>query len=73
MRRRLLDYQLAEPAPPVIHEVIQQDRTLAKEWHPTGPTRFNFKDQPAHLDELVKGIIDRFSKYSIQFVIDLGR
>ncbi|KAF8717155.1 hypothetical protein AX14_012207 [Amanita brunnescens Koide BX004] len=68
VRQWLLDYQLAEPAPPVIHEVIQQDGTLAREWHPTGPTQFDFKDQPARLDELVKGIIDHFSKYSIQFV-----
>ena len=66
--RRLLDYHLAEPAPPVIQEVIQPDGTHAKEWHPTGPTGFDFKDQPARLDEIVKRIIDRFSKYSLEFV-----
>ena len=68
VRRRLLEYQLAEAAPPVIQEVVQPDGTLAKEWHPTGPTRNKFKDQPERLDELVKGILDRFPKYSLQSV-----
>lgn len=68
VRRRLLDYDLAEPAPPVIQEVVRPDGTHTKEWHPTGPTRFDFKEQPERLDELVEGVINRFSKYSIQFV-----
>ena len=68
VRRRLLEYRLAEPAPPVIQEVIQPDGTLTKEWHSTGPTGFDFKGQPARLDELVKGILNRFPNYGVAYV-----
>ncbi len=68
VRRRLLDYNLAKPAPPVIQEVVQPDGTVAREWHSTGPTRFDFKDQPARLDELVRGIINRFPSYGVEYV-----
>jgi hypothetical protein len=68
VRRRLLEYGLAEPAPPVIQEVVQPDGTIVKEWHPTGPTGYDFKGEPARLDELVKRILDGFSKYSLEFV-----
>ncbi len=68
VRRRLLEYGLAEPAPPVIQNVVQPDGTIAKEWHPTGPTRYDFRGEPGRLDELVKCIIVRYSKYSLEFV-----
>lgn len=68
VRRRLIEYQLAEPAPPVIREVVRPDGTLAKEWHPTGPTRFDLGDDEERLDGLVRGIIERFSNYSLESV-----
>ncbi|KAF8715322.1 hypothetical protein AX14_012616 [Amanita brunnescens Koide BX004] len=46
VRRRLIDYELAVPVPPVIQEVPQPDGTIAKEWHPTGPMGFDLKDEP---------------------------
>ncbi|KAF8345454.1 hypothetical protein F5887DRAFT_1192174 [Amanita rubescens] len=67
VRRRLLDYHLAEPAPPVIQEVVQPDGTVAREWHSTR-LRFDFKDQPARLDELVRGIVNRFPNYGLDHV-----
>ena len=68
VRRRLIDYQLAVPAPPVIQEVLQPDGTIAKEWHPTGPTGFDLKEEPHLLDELVKDILERFPNYSLESV-----
>lgn len=68
VRRRLLEYNLTQPAPPVIQEVVQPDGTIAKEWHPTGPTRFDLRDDPERLDGLVRGILERFPNYSLEFV-----
>ena len=63
--RRLVDYGLAEPAPPVIQNIVQPDGTEAKEWHPTGPTHFDLKGDPARLDCLVGSIIEHFPNYSL--------
>ena len=41
---------------PVIREVLQQG-ALAKEWHPTGPTRFHLKKDLERLDVFVNTII----------------
>ena len=68
VRRRLLDHHLAEPAPPVIQNMVCPDGTVVKEWHPTGPTWSQIRDDPARLDELVRQILERYSKYSIGFV-----
>jgi hypothetical protein len=68
VRRRLLEYNLAQPAPPVIQEVVQPDGTMAKEWHPTGPTRFILRDDPERLDGLVREILESFPNYSLEFV-----
>jgi hypothetical protein len=68
VRRRLIDYELAVPAPPVIQEVLQPDGTIAKEWHPTGPTGFDLKEDPNQLDEHVTKILERFPTYSLESV-----
>jgi hypothetical protein len=68
VRRRLIDYELAVPAPPVIQEVPQPDGTIAKEWHPTGPTGFDLKDEPDRLDQHVKEILERFPNYSLESI-----
>ena len=65
VRRRLIDYGLAEPAPPVIRKIVRADGTEAKEWHPTGPTRFDLKGDPAGLDRLAGNIIEQFPNYSL--------
>jgi hypothetical protein len=64
VRRRLLEHNLAKPAPPVIQTVAQPDGTLVKEWHPTGPTQFDFRDEPELLDDLVLPILRRYNNYS---------
>ena len=65
VRRRLIDYGLAQPAPPVIQNVVRADGTQAKEWHPTGPTLFDLKDDMDRLDLLVGRIIECFPNYSL--------
>ena len=68
VRRRMLEHNLAEPAPPVIRTVVQPNGILAKEWHPTGPTRFDFKNNPEELDDVVRAIVRRFNNYSQGYV-----
>ena len=68
VRRRMLEYNLAEPAPPVIQTVVQPDGTFAREWHPTGPTGFAFRNDPTRLDELVRPILCRYQNYSLGLV-----
>jgi hypothetical protein len=68
VRRRLLQYGLSEPAPPVIQYVERPDGTYAKEWHPTGPTRSAIRNDPERLDNIVKGILDCFPNYSLAMV-----
>ena len=68
VRRRLLQYGLSEPAPPVIQHVERPDGTYSKEWRPTGPTRSAIRNDPQRLDNMVKRILDRFPNYSISFV-----
>lgn len=68
VRRRLLDNELATPAPPVIQTFVQQDGSVTKEWHPTGPTRFDLRNEPERLDDLVKVILDQFKNYSLESV-----
>jgi hypothetical protein len=64
----MLEYNLAEPAPPVIQTVVQPDGTFAREWHPTGPTGFAFRNDPAQLDKLVRPILCHYQNYSLGFV-----
>ena len=64
----LLQYGLAEPAPPVIQHVEHPDGTYSKEWHFTGPTRSSIRNDPSCLDNMVKRILDRFPNYSLSFV-----
>jgi hypothetical protein len=66
--RRLLQYGLAEPAPPVIQHVERPDGTYSKEWHPTGPMRSAIRNDPNRLDSMVKRILDHFPNYSLSFV-----
>ena len=68
VRRRMLEHNLAEPAPPVIRTVVQPNGIVTKEWHPTGPTRFHFKNNPEELEELVRSIVRQYSNYSAGFV-----
>jgi hypothetical protein len=68
VRRRLLQYGLTEPAPPVIQHVEHPDGTYSKEWHPTGPTWSAIRNDPNHLDSMVKRILDCFPNYSLSFV-----
>ncbi|KAF8326459.1 hypothetical protein F5887DRAFT_832988, partial [Amanita rubescens] len=42
--------------------------TLVREWHPTGPTQFDFRDEPELLDDLVTPILRRYNNYSLGFV-----
>jgi hypothetical protein len=68
VRRRMLEHHLAEPAPPVIRTVVQPNGMITKEWHPTGPTRFDFKDNPEELEDHVRAILRRFKDYSPRYV-----
>jgi hypothetical protein len=68
VRRRMLEHNLAELAPPVIQTVVQPDGTLTKEWHPTGPTGFDFRNEPEELDDVVRPILRRYTNYSLGFV-----
>lgn len=66
VRRCLLEHNLAEPAPPVIQNMVQLDGTIAKEWHPTGPMWYDLKDDPGQLDDLVRDVLSRYSNYSVK-------
>src|SRR6266576_6954096 len=64
----MLEYNLAEPAPPILQTIVQPDGMLAREWHPMGPTGFAFRNDPAQLDELVQPIVRHYNNYSLGFV-----
>lgn len=68
VRRRLLDYGIAEPAPPVIQYVQHPGVARTKEWHPTGPTMSSINNDPQALDAVVGRILEMFPSYGIQYL-----
>jgi hypothetical protein len=68
VRHHLLDYELAEPAPPVIQYTEHPDRTRTKEWCLTGPTMSVINNDPQALDALVGRILGVFPNYGIQYL-----
>jgi hypothetical protein len=68
VRRRLLDYGLANQAPPVIQSVEHPDGTRTKEWHPLGPTMSDINGDPQALDALVGQVLETFPDYGIEYL-----
>ncbi|KAK2459602.1 hypothetical protein APHAL10511_008381, partial [Amanita phalloides] len=65
---RLLDYGLAEQAPPVIQLIEHQDGTQTKQWQPTGPTMSSINSNPDALDVLVGSILQVFPDYGVEYL-----
>ena len=68
VRRRILEYGLAVPAPPVIQEVVRDDGVIAREWRPTGPTMSALNEDPDGLDALIREVLEVFPTYGIEYL-----
>ena len=68
VRRRILDYGLALPTPAVIQQVVRQDGTLAREWHPRGPTMSALNEDPGRLDAVIQDVLEAFPTYGLAYL-----
>ena len=68
VRRRILEYGLADPAPAIIQEVVRDDGTIAWEWRPRGPTMSALNEDPDGLDVVIQEVLERFSTYGIEYL-----
>jgi hypothetical protein len=68
VRRQILDYGLALPALAVIQQVVRQDGTLARKWHPRGPTMSALNDDPGRLDAVIQDVLEAFPTYGLTYL-----
>ncbi|KAJ7697131.1 hypothetical protein B0H14DRAFT_3039591 [Mycena olivaceomarginata] len=59
VRRRALEYGLAEPGPPCFEDVVQPDGTFHRIWQSTGPPISAISDMPERLDQVMADILRR--------------
>jgi hypothetical protein len=66
--RRILDYGYALLAPAVIQHVVRQDGTVAREWHPRGPTMSALNDDPPRLNAIIQDVLEVFPTYGLAYL-----
>jgi hypothetical protein len=63
VRRRALEYGLAEPGPPCFEDVVQPDGTFHRIWQSTGPPISAISDMPERLDQVMADILRVFPSF----------
>jgi hypothetical protein len=67
VRRRAIEYGLAEPGPSVILHEEQPDGTRQKIWRPRGPIMSPINNDPEALDRVVAPILESYP-YGVQYI-----
>lgn len=61
IRRRALEYGLADPAPPVFQTIENPDGTISRSWFSSStPTRSAIAEEPNALDDIVRAALQTF-------------
>jgi hypothetical protein len=67
IQQRVLEYGLADPAPPVFQTTHDADGTVSQSWHSLStPARSLIAEDPNALDHLVRGVLQTFPRMGRQ-------
>ena len=67
IRRRALEYGLADPAPPVFQTTQDPDGTVSRSWYSSStPARSLIAEDPNALDDVVRGVLQTFPRMGRQ-------